>query len=127
MLVENQTTYVKITRKNIDVYKSAGYVNATLGEVLTVRVEDLTRGSQTKVKVKCDYCGKIVDVVFRDYVHYKFDKYSCKNCRQTKTSEYNLKQRQDDLYNRALTFCNSQGYTLMTRKEEILNSSTRVV
>lgn len=127
MLVENQTTDVKITRRNINIYKSSGYSNAALGEMLTIRVEDLTRGSHTKVKVKCDYCGEIVDVAFKDYVHYKFDKYSCKNCRQAKTSEYNLKQRQEDLYNRALAFCNSQGYTLITRKEEILNSSTSAV
>ena len=87
----------------------------------------MSKGSNVKVDVKCDYCGKIVKVKYKDYIKYKFNKYSCAHCRQKKTSEYSLKQRQDSLYNRALNFCNEKGYELITKKSDILNSETRVL
>jgi hypothetical protein len=127
MIVENQKIDVKITRRNISIYKKLGYKDIKIGDVITIGVDDLTKGSQVKVAVKCDYCGNIVMVKYRDYMHYKFDKYSCKHCKQKKTSEYNLKQRQEDLYQRALNFCNEKGYKLLTLKEDILNSDTRVL
>lgn len=127
MIVEDQYVDVKISKGNISYYKKRGYSNIKYGDVLNVNVNDLTEGSQIKVAVKCDYCGNIVFVKYRDYNHYKFDKYSCKHCRQKKTSEYNLKQRQDNLYQRALDFCNKKGYKLITNKSDVLNAETRVL
>lgn len=126
MLVENQIFDVKITKKNIDTYKSAGYNSAALGKIISVRAEDLTKGSHQKVKVQCDYCGKIIDVAYKDYVRYKFNKYSCARCRQAKTSEYNLQQRQKSLYDRALSVCKEKRYMLLTPINEIKNANTRV-
>lgn len=127
MIVEDQKIDVKIVRGNISIYKKRGYENIKVGDTITIGVDDLMSGSQVKVAVECDYCGDIVQVKYRDYTHYKFDKYSCKHCRQKKTSEYNLKQRQEDLYQRALDFCNKKGYMLITEKSEILNAETRVL
>ena len=87
----------------------------------------MPKGSHIKVDVRCDYCGNIISVVYKDYIAYKFDKYSCKHCRQKKTSEYNLKKRQEDLYKRALDFCNEMGYKLYTNKEDILTADTRII
>lgn len=126
MLVKGQVFNVKITKANIDHYKSVGYNNISLRDVIQVRAEDLTKGSNKKVDVECDYCGKIIKVVYRDYLHYKFDKYSCASCRQKKTSEYNLTERQTYLYDNTLAVCNDKGYTLLTPKSEIKNSETRI-
>ena len=61
------------------------------GDIFLCNAEDLSVGSHKKVKVLCDYCGDIVDVVWKDYVKYKDKRYSCCKCRQKKTSEKNIK------------------------------------
>lgn len=126
ILVENQLIESKWSCSNKKHLISKGYVFTKMGESLFVKPEDLPSGSHLKVNVKCDYCGKIVKVEWRDYFKYKYDKYSCKKCRQRKTSEYNLKERQLSLYTRALDFCNKKGYTLLTQKDEIKNSDSIV-
>lgn len=127
MIIENQKITVNISRRNISFYKNLGYDGLKIGDELLVGVDKLSKGSHLKVSVKCDYCGNIVNVVYKDYVNYKFDKYSCVHCRQKKTSEYNLKQRQNDLYKRALNICLKNGYTLITKESDISNSDTRVL
>lgn len=127
IIIENQKINVKITKRNINMYKNYGHRNIKLGDIISVSPTELSKGSNIKVDVKCDYCEKTVKVKYQDYVRYKFNKYSCARCRQKKTSEYNLKQRQDSLYNRALTFCNEKGYKLITPKSDISNSETRVL
>lgn len=127
MIVENQKINIVLTNRNIGIYRKRGYDNLHVGDILSIDINALSKGSKIKVDVKCDYCEKIIPVAYKDYVAYKFDKYSCKHCRQKKTSEYNLKQRQDNLYQRALDFCNKMGYKLLTKKEDILNSETRAI
>lgn len=126
MIVKPQSVDVKISKNNISYYKEQGYTEIKVGDIVSIDVDKLSKGIHIKVKVKCDYCGNVVMVAYRDYNHYKFDKYSCKHCRQKKTSEYNLNKRQEYLYNKALDFCNKMGYELITKKSDILNSSTRV-
>lgn len=125
MIIENQKINIEITNRNIGNYKQQGYKDLRAGDVLSISVTELSKWSKVKVDVKCDYCGKIIPVAYRDYVKYKFDKYSCQHCRQKKTSEYNLPQRQESLYTRALDFCNEMGYTLLTKKSDIFNAETR--
>lgn len=127
MIIEDQKIPVKITKRNVEYYSNIGFKNIKLKDVINVVPEDLIEGSNTKVKVLCDYCGKTIDVRYRDYVNYKYDKYSCASCRQRKTSEYNLNARQDSLYERALSFCREKGYILITPKTNIKNSETRVL
>ena len=126
MLVENQKAKVKWSKNNKQWYMDKGYVFTQYKDEFDVDVNDLTHGSHIKVDVVCDYCGKIIKVAWRDYLRYEYDKYSCKHCRQRKTSEYNLNERQDYLYNGALKTCEENGYTLLTPKEYILNSASRV-
>lgn len=114
-----------MTKRVSEWYSNKGYEFKPC-EVLLVKAEDLSPGNKNKVKVKCDYCGKIIDVVWKDYFYYTDKKYACKSCRQTKTSEKSLKDRQDYLYGKIKTFCDSKGYILLTKKTEILNSNTKV-
>ena len=127
MLIIPQNVHIEITRRNITHYKKQGYNDIKIGDIISIDVNDLSWGCQTKVAVRCDYCGDTVMVKYRDYTHYKFDKYSCKHCRQKKTSEYNLAERQENLYKRALDFCNKMNYELITKKSDILNAESRAL
>lgn len=126
MLVKNQKTKVKITKANKEWYKQRGYSDICEKDIILIDVEDLTPGSHFKVKVICDYCGEIVDVVWKAYINSNGDKNACKKCKLKKASETTLKQRQASLYNRAIKFCQNKGYELITAKDDIQNSSTYV-
>lgn len=126
MLIENQQVLVKWHTNNKQWYINKGYEFTKYKDEFYVDVKDLTPGSKIKVDVKCDYCGKIIPVAWKDYIHYKHNKYSCAHCRQKKTSEYDLQKRQEYLYNGALKTCKKFGYTLITSKNDILTSSSRV-
>lgn len=126
MIIQDQTVSVRVVKNNINRLREYGYDNIDYGDVVDVGLDYLSHGSKYKVKVKCDYCEKIIHVAYRDYLNYKFDKYSCRSCRQRKTSEYNLSKRQQSLYSRALDFCNENGYELLTPIEKITTSDTRV-
>ena len=126
MLVQNQKTNVKITKANKEWYEQKGYSDMQNRVSILVAVEDLTPGTHAKVQVKCDYCGKIVNVVWKDYVARNNGKYACKNCRLKKASETTLRQRQESLHSRAMAFCNIKGYELLTPKAHIQNSSSYV-
>lgn len=126
MVIEDQLIAVQITRRNQKHYQDLGYKDAQIDDIINIKHQHLSTGSKVKVDVKCDYCGKIVKVAYRDYVRYEYDKYSCARCRQKKTSEYNLSQRQNDLYNKAIDMCKAFGYELLTPKEYITTTESRV-
>lgn len=121
MLVDGQIQEIKWNTRTKEWYINKGYVFTKLKDAFHVKVEDLSPGARYKVKVKCDYCGQIIDVVWRDYLKYseKNTKYACCRCRQRKTSDNNLKERQEKIYSRALEFCESRGYKLITPIDEI--------
>ena len=77
MIVKPQSVSIEITRRNISYYKKQGYNDVKIGDILNIGVDCLSKGSKTKVAVKCDYCGDIIMVAYKDYMNYKFDKYSC--------------------------------------------------
>lgn len=126
MLLDKQKIKIKWSRANKDWYINKGYIFANYGDELIVNANDLSKGCHKKVKVKCDYCGKIIDVVWKDYYNFSDDKYSCKECRQTKTSEKNFRERQLSIYQRALKECKEKGYELITSLDEIEGSSGRI-
>ena len=70
----------------------------------------------------------MIDVEWKDYYNYsnKNTVYACRKCRQTKTALNNLKERQNNLYERANSFCEKNGYDLITKKNDIKNSNTVV-
>ncbi len=127
LLVEGQKIELKITKRNIGHFKSCGYENISVGDVIYVSPCDLSNGSKYKVDVVCDYCGEIVKVQYKDYLKYKYDKYSCSKCRAVKMSEYTLAKRRNDLYERASCICKEIGYELLTPIDEIFTADTRVV
>ena len=84
MVVRNilLTEYVEIVPsfKDYKLYESKGYTIPKYwdkehyrfltkrGTKIKVRVSDLPKGSHAKVEVACDYCGKIKEIAYRDYL-----------------------------------------------------------
>lgn len=83
---------IKIVKNNRKYYKSLGY-DIKLEKIL-VKIEDLPKFSHTKIKVKCDYCGKEKEI---QYNYYNtsisiLGKYACYKCGPIKLKENTLKK-----------------------------------
>lgn len=85
---------VKLSNRNIGHYRSKEY-ECKSGEVITVKVEDLSNGSQVKVDVLCDYCKtKVLHIPYHEYKR-KIDSAetcACSKCRFIKKRETNIKK-----------------------------------
>lgn len=86
MFKEGQFKEVKWMSATKEWYQSKGYVFTKIGDIFTVRAEDLSKGSSQKVVVICDYCGKEFGKEFYAYVKQHDDKYGdcCSDCRSIK-------------------------------------------
>ena len=85
---------VKLCSRNIKHYQEKGY-DCKIGNVITVKVEDLSHGSSIKVDVLCDYCK--TEILHMPYYEYKknMDKTgtcACCACKFIKVRETNLKK-----------------------------------
>lgn len=94
-----------------------------------VKVQDLTCGTNTKIKLKCDYCGKIYEKNNSDWnkSHINISKDACCDCKIKKTKEinlikygvenlFNLKEFQDKANN---TIFNKYGVVNVSQSNEI--------
>lgn len=64
----SKTTKNKWNPKNKKYYEKKGYVYTAMGEKFEILVEDLTKGSNAVVEVKCDYCGKIFNIPYVNFL-----------------------------------------------------------
>ena len=90
-MILSERVLIKITKKNIEYYKNIGY-NIKLGEIVNIKVTDLTKGSHSLINITCDYCGKILyDIPYKRYIKNTslIQKYSCSNsvCSNVKIKE----------------------------------------
>lgn len=89
-----KTIGVKWSPSNKVHYISKGYTFTQYNDIFECNVEDLTKGSHTKVELSCDYCGcKIIKewkARLRSNRKYVVQKDCCPKCQQTKTKECNL-------------------------------------
>lgn len=60
-------------------YVDLGYKFTKMGDEFSVNVNDLTKGSNAKIQVKCDYCGNIYDIAWYSYYNLK-QKKNNKDC-----------------------------------------------
>lgn len=80
---------VKLWGKTVKYYNDLGY-DGKRGDVIVVKVEDLPKGSNVKIKYLCDYCEEeILTIVYADYVRRtkEINKMACKHCVPKKMSE----------------------------------------
>lgn len=76
---------VKINESNYYYYENLGY-DVFIGEEIVIPIELMSKGSHYKIECKCDGCGIIKSVIFKNYVKYdnKWGEYYCRKCSETK-------------------------------------------
>lgn len=76
---------IKISESNLQYYEDLGY-DVSIGEIIRIPVELMSKGSHYKIKCKCDICGLEKDVIFKNYVKYDnvWGDYKCRKCSETK-------------------------------------------
>ena len=86
MLISDQYVEMRWHSRNKQYYTERGYRFTKMGDIFDVKVEDLPSESHVYVKVKCDFCGEIVDVRYQNYSHrgLKSDGYACTKCKYEK-------------------------------------------
>ncbi len=72
---------VKVGSLTYKYYKDLGYNVIKCGDIIKVKVKDLTKGSHTIIDVECDYCGKILHIAYKAYINHTsvINKCSCNN------------------------------------------------
>lgn len=61
-------------------YIDLGYEFTKIGDEFLVDVNDLSKGSATKVNVECDFCNCIKEMPWKSYLKLRGEKYCCPNC-----------------------------------------------
>jgi len=92
MSIVDKEIQITVHNKNIKYYEDKGYqipkykyqgmLRVKRGTKITIKTEDLSQGSHTLIKMKCDKCGKIQNVIWKNYLQQKHqdNKYYCKQC-----------------------------------------------
>lgn len=89
MLISNEIE-VKWWVNTRNHYENLGYKFTKYRDVFKVKIEDVFKYSSYKVKVKCDYCGKIIHIPYSKHTINKTDitkKDCCKKCSELKKRE----------------------------------------
>ena len=76
---------VKINESNFSYYEELGY-DVAIGEALVIPIELLSTGSHYKIDCKCDDCGTIKEVIYKNYIKYdnRWGEYFCRKCSESK-------------------------------------------
>ena len=79
---------------NFKHFKSLGYINLKSGDKIIIPIEHLNKGSHLNVNTKCDICGNVRQVVYKDYLNYikKYNFYTCSKCSTIKVKKTNMKK-----------------------------------
>ena len=80
---------IKLWGKTVKYYNDLGY-DGKHGDVVSVKVEDLSSGSNVRIQYLCDYCQKeILTIVYADYMRRKkeVNKMACRYCAPQKMGE----------------------------------------
>lgn len=129
MICEGQE-YVETTwnPKNMYYYMEKGYEYTGCNKKFKVKFEDLMPNSSAKIRVRCDYCGCEFIIPYAQYFKKpESDKsVACQKCAGEKVASKTLQRRQEESYEIINEFCKKYGYTLVTRKNELINNQSLV-
>lgn len=91
MAILSETVKIKLWGANIKHFNDLGY-DGKAKDFIEVKVKDLQKGSNVKIQVQCDYCGKIFTRSYARYIQSisTCGKYACQECRYIKCEQYNL-------------------------------------
>lgn len=124
----NDKIKISISNKNKKYYTEIGY--NILSNELLININDLPKNSTTKVDVKCECCGEIKNIQYRNYLKSKltYNKYYCNKCCYNK-SKKTLKERNNIEYifldkdfinsNKERNYINRQNRELENTKQKI--------
>lgn len=88
MLLKNKKILVKWNNANKEHYISKGYSFTKIKDEFEIYPNDLPRYSGEKVWVQCDYCGKIYNPIYKNYMNnHKDNKDCCPSCKYEKAKE----------------------------------------
>ena len=129
-------------------YVNKGYICTKMNDYFDCDIKDLMPTSPIKVKVICDYCGKIFDKSYRDYFksrvviqkdcckdykcsHKKQEevmmvKYGVKNHMQLKKSQENLRNIYKTDFNIIKELCDTKGLILLSNEKDYSNDRSRL-
>ena len=78
---------IRVNISNIEHYKNI-YKGIKINDIISVNVNELTKGSKYKIKMKCDTCGYEYESAFNILFKNKsFVKFTCKKCNRKKTTQ----------------------------------------
>jgi hypothetical protein len=86
-MILDEMVITVINYKNIDYYKSIGYIDIKCNQKITIPVAHLPIESNLKIKVKCDVCGDEKSLSYQKYTKNikKYNLYTCNtSCAQFK-------------------------------------------
>lgn len=91
MILSKEVT-LKFSTSNRERLIKIGYDFTKLGDDITIKVEDLSNGSKTKIDVQCDYCDLKYKMCWDKYLKSVYNnkfckKVSCSKCLRKKTEE----------------------------------------
>ena len=89
-MILSKTAKVKINGKKLKYYQNLGY-DAKNGEIIEVKIEDLSKGSHIEIDILCDICSKKMAVPYKRYNRVVEDtgSYVCKECASEKRKQTN--------------------------------------
>ena len=121
LLKENQYIDIKWNNANKKRFVSLGYTFTKIGDIFSVKADDLSPNSKEQIVAICDYCGNEYTTCYMSYWRSvnQFGSCCCIGCSRKRVYENNIEQRQEAIYNSLIDICDRRGYILLTQKEEI--------
>lgn len=86
---------VTINPSNFRRLRELNYVFDKVGEIIKIKIEDISASSKIKVSVKCVYCENINKIVYANYntqIKNGDCKYYCYKCKSEKIKKTNLEK-----------------------------------
>ena len=88
-MILTDKVYVRINESNYEYYAELKFLNfdPVIGEIIIVPPALLSTGSHYKITCKCDECGAEKEIMYKNYLKYKNEKwgdYSCRPCSEDK-------------------------------------------
>lgn len=119
MLIPNQMIEVRWRKNTKKRYESLGYVFTKYDDVFYVKPEDLSKGSEQKVKVQCDGCLEIKTIKYSDYLATTHNgKDYCKKCNRIIGDKTCIERYGVDNPSKVAKFMDKKNKTCMERYGE---------
>ena len=115
--------------RNRKKYEEKGYKFTKYGDLFTVKIEDIDGSSpRCYVDVSCDYCGKVYQMQYANYVRSKKTGIiSCEDCKALKIVQVTRDHYAPKMIAKARQCCDDHGLILLTTEDEYVNTGMDIV